>query len=304
MTHRRTYRTIKVMQKVILLFAVAFLMGMMGVSAVYAQTPTPTTSADTTPGAGSGAEVLEYCGYEKEDGTFFCDRASTSMTNCSRSEVCSHWSSLISGFQCDRKEESDCTFVPGTPKDYVEPALSTLCVYANSAHPDKVSCLQTNESMRAQPDQCPGVCSSLGLTCSSEKKKPAECQYLGLPPQDLGRSISLLYTWSLRVLGLVVFAMFTWAGVLRFFGGAAPGNIQKSKDIMTNAIYGAVLLLAAVIILNTINPDLTRGNIKIPSIENAPGTSGTGDGASIPTPTTTFQGGGGRSGGGGASGTF
>lgn len=269
-------------------------------------TPAPAPTPTATPplrGPGGAAEEIEYCGYETINGDLFCDRtyrASGDNLKCNQSILCTNWQKMAnpSGFQCIHIKESKCSTRAAPPKGYVEPERIKLCVYANSAQPTLVSCLQTQESMDAEPADCPAICQRLGLTCGTQKKlMSGECKYLGPPPQDLGRSISMLYTWSLRVLGLVVFVMFTYAGVLRFFGGANPDNIQKSKAIMTSAIYGAVLLLASVIILNTINPELTKSSFSLPRVENAPNTSGssTGDG------TITFPVSGGGFGGGGAS---
>lgn len=74
--------------------------------------------------------------------------------------------------------------------------------------------------------------------------------------QDIGQFIGQIYTFSLYVVGIVVFVRFIWAGWLYF---AAAGNVGKSdnaKTMMTNAVIGVVLLFSAYLILYVINPDL------------------------------------------------
>ncbi len=257
------------------------------------------SSSESLPGAGSAAEKEPtFCAFEKKDGTFFCIKGSENDEKCTGNYLSDLTIARSLGFTYARKQFSDCSFVFGPSKFYVEPDRITLCHYINPIYPTQISCLPTFDSIGAAPGDCPTVCQQYDLTCGTTKKKYiGECEYVGPPPQDIGKSISQLYTWSLRVLGLVVFIMFVYAGLLRFFGGVSPGNIQKSKDIMTSAVYGAILLLAAVIILNAINPDLTTSNFSLPQVNQAPssnigGSSGGG--------SSGFQPGGSENGSGGA----
>ncbi len=97
-------------------------------------------------------------------------------------------------------------------------------------------------------------------------------------PTDLGQFIGAIFTWSLRLIGLVIFIRFFWAGLLWF---TAAGNSSKTKqatDIMKNAALGAVVLFAAYLILNTINPDLIKGTLNLPGINGE---------STTPTSTTT-----------------
>lgn len=74
--------------------------------------------------------------------------------------------------------------------------------------------------------------------------------------KDLPDFISSVYSFSITILGIAVFIRILHAGFLMLTaaGNAAKWNDAKSK--MTNAIAGAILLVAAYLILYIINPDL------------------------------------------------
>jgi len=83
---------------------------------------------------------------------------------------------------------------------------------------------------------------------------------------DLGKLIESIFNWSLRIVGLAVFTMAVYGGFLMVLAGGMPAMHSKGKDIITNAFLGAILLLAAYVILNTINPDFVRQNGKLPAL--------------------------------------
>jgi hypothetical protein len=70
--------------------------------------------------------------------------------------------------------------------------------------------------------------------------------------QSLGQLISGLYDYSLSLIGLCVFGMFLYAGLRVMI----KGDIGTAKKIFWDAAIGVVLLYSAVLILNSINPDL------------------------------------------------
>lgn len=72
-------------------------------------------------------------------------------------------------------------------------------------------------------------------------------------PESLGQLISGLYDQSLRLVGLCVFGMFLYAGLTVMISG----DTAKAKKIFWDAAIGVVLLYSAVLILNSINHDLT-----------------------------------------------
>ncbi len=75
-------------------------------------------------------------------------------------------------------------------------------------------------------------------------------------PKDLGQFISNIYTFSLQILGIVIFVRFIWAGWLYISAAGNTANVSKATSMMRNAIAGAILLLSSYLILYVINPDL------------------------------------------------
>ena len=129
---------------------------------------------------------------------------------------------------------------------------------------------------------------------------------LGIVP--IGQPIIDLYDYSLKLVGLAAFVMLLVAGLSYMIPGAKK-FLGEPWDIIKNVVIGVIILFSAYVILNTINPDLVRGNptATVPTPVTNTGTStllpGTGTNTAI-TPTPTFSGGGGSGGGGGATGTF
>ncbi|MBI4119854.1 MAG: hypothetical protein HY454_00095 [Parcubacteria group bacterium] len=86
----------------------------------------------------------------------------------------------------------------------------------------------------------------------------------GLP--GFGQLISTIFTWSLSVLGIVVFVQIFYAGFKWFTAAGNTARVNEARSQITNAITGAIILLAAYIILYTINPDLVGGTFTLPRI--------------------------------------
>ena len=140
------------------------------------------------------------------------------------------------------------------------------------------ACSDGSGSCRTNAD-CGGTISSARpFELSVQPKIPTE----GLP--GFGQLIEMIFTWSLNILGIVVFVMIFYAGFNWFTAAGNTARVNEAKAQITNAITGAIILLAAWIILYTINPDLVGGKFTLPGL----GTSPTGGGG----------GGGGGSGGG------
>ena len=82
-------------------------------------------------------------------------------------------------------------------------------------------------------------------------------------PGDLGELIESLFNWSLRIIGLLLFVRFFWAGVMWFTAAGNSATINKAQDMMKNAALGALVLFSAYLILYTINPDLVRSTVRL-----------------------------------------
>jgi hypothetical protein len=85
---------------------------------------------------------------------------------------------------------------------------------------------------------------------------------LAQEPETLEQLVSELYSASLSVVGLAAFIMLLYAGVLRILGKA-----QESNQIIEDAIIGTVLLLSAVVILNSISDTFTKRERPWPELE-------------------------------------
>ncbi|MCC6934249.1 MAG: hypothetical protein IT406_00935 [Candidatus Yanofskybacteria bacterium] len=78
-----------------------------------------------------------------------------------------------------------------------------------------------------------------------------------LQPVPLGRVISDLYDYSLRIVGLAAFIMFLLAGLAYMFPPIKTSlKIKDPLQLIKDAVIGVILLFSAYLILNSINPDL------------------------------------------------
>lgn len=85
-------------------------------------------------------------------------------------------------------------------------------------------------------------------------------------PTDLGQLIQQIFTWSLGILGISVFVMFFYSGFLYLTAAGNTARTGEAKTHMTNAIFGAILLLSAYLILYTINPDFVKSTVNLPGL--------------------------------------
>ena len=69
--------------------------------------------------------------------------------------------------------------------------------------------------------------------------------------------IFYLFTFAVSIVGIVAFGAIIYAGVMLMMSGARPQLRMDAKNRLRNVILGIALLLGSVIILNTINPELS-----------------------------------------------
>ena len=69
--------------------------------------------------------------------------------------------------------------------------------------------------------------------------------------------ITYIFNLSLLIAGLVAFVAMIAGGYKHLTSGGNPSKIADARDQMTSAIIGLAILLASVLILNTINPQLS-----------------------------------------------
>jgi hypothetical protein len=70
-----------------------------------------------------------------------------------------------------------------------------------------------------------------------------------------------VYTIGLAVGGLLAFAMVVYGGVQYTLAAGNPSSQSDAKDRIKSALVGLLLLLGAVTVLNTINPEIIKGGI-------------------------------------------
>src|SRR3989344_436618 len=101
-------------------------------------------------------------------------------------------------------------------------------------------------------------------------------QTLPNPPaaMPLGDFIGYIFLYSLYMVGLTVFVMITWAGVLWLTSRGNPSQIALAKHKIYNAIIGAIILVSGFAILYSINPALVQGTIRFPGLVPSATTGG------------------------------
>jgi len=101
-------------------------------------------------------------------------------------------------------------------------------------------------------------------------------QTLPNPPaaMPLGDFIGYIFLYSLYMVGLAVFVMITWAGVLWLTSRGNPSQIALAKHKIYNAIIGAIILVSGFAILYSINPALVQGTIRFPGLVPSATTGG------------------------------
>lgn len=94
--------------------------------------------------------------------------------------------------------------------------------------------------------------------------RPLEVNYpnIGLTAVPTSTSVTLpqyleyIFRWSVSMIGLVVFGVIVYSGVKYLLSAGDPSKLKDAKDGIISALLGAIILLGAFIIFNTINPQL------------------------------------------------
>jgi len=92
----------------------------------------------------------------------------------------------------------------------------------------------------------------------------SDTQYVYIP--FLGQYIAAVYRYSVGIAVIAAIVMVVYGG-FRFLIGSAVGDVKKGRTIIMDAIAGLIIVLAAYLILKTINPDtLNLSAVKIPFV--------------------------------------
>lgn len=127
----------------------------------------------------------------------------------------------------------------------------------------------------------PSSSSSSAETASGETEEPAEAPFTPITPElgvpipgytpaaptregsivrvaFLAGYINAVYRYLTGIILVVAIVMCVYGGFLYLVGSAGVGSIQRGKQIITDAIMGMIITLAAYAILNTVNPATTQ----------------------------------------------
>lgn len=74
----------------------------------------------------------------------------------------------------------------------------------------------------------------------------------------LPRYIMAIYNYGLAIAGILAALMLMGGGVIWLTSGGDAGRITQAKELITGSISGIVILVAAWMILNTVNPNLVN----------------------------------------------
>ncbi len=91
----------------------------------------------------------------------------------------------------------------------------------------------------------------------------------GIATSNLAASyIIAWYNYGLAIAGVLATLMLMAAGVIWLTSGGDSGKIGQAKDLISGSIVGVIILFCAWVILNTINPNLTKlSNLEVPLIK-------------------------------------
>ncbi len=153
------------------------------------------------------------------------------------------------------------TVSPGNPsrqgdaKTWIMSALVGLILlfgsYAilNTVNPNLTKLVSLEESLKNTEFGGPATESA----APGEPPKPGEKVPLGIAQQ-----IGNFYQWALGIGGLIALGVLIFGGILYTISAGSTSRQEDAKNWLFGAIMGTLLLFGSYLILNTINPELTR----------------------------------------------
>jgi hypothetical protein len=84
---------------------------------------------------------------------------------------------------------------------------------------------------------------------------------------DPGAYVKGLYNFAIGIAGILAVGMIVFGAIERILYAGNPSRQAEGRDRIIQAIYGLLLLLAAVLILNTIRPQITV--LSLPKLDKA-----------------------------------
>jgi len=77
-----------------------------------------------------------------------------------------------------------------------------------------------------------------------------------------------IFVFGISIAGILAVLMMVIGGIQYVTAYGNPGQVERGKDRITQALLGLLLAVTAWLILYTINPDLAKGKLEIPSISS------------------------------------
>ncbi|MFA5386471.1 MAG: hypothetical protein WC297_02315 [Candidatus Paceibacterota bacterium] len=102
----------------------------------------------------------------------------------------------------------------------------------------------------------------------------------------LGALIKQIYLITLGLVGVLALGIIVFGGIQYSMSAGDPTRQKDARDRITQALWGVILLLAAFLILNTINPDLIK--LEEPSFGTIITASSTGELIDTTNPATSL----------------
>jgi hypothetical protein len=164
----------------------------------------------------------------------------------------------------------------GTNCEKIPQTHSNLQGYTCTAPPTGVLCSNKSTSASGICNQGPINVNAYSLKADAAIEKPSVvAPTLGVPIPGIvfsqniiqnSRSVSIpflaqyiagVYRYLIGISAVAAAVMIVWGGFL-YIWGSTSGNIQKGKDIITDATIGLFLVLGAYIILSSLNSNLVQ----------------------------------------------
>lgn len=169
-----------------------------------------------------------------------CYGANNTQVNCVNGTVC-------------KQAESSSTCQAGTP---VATGATTTDSNGGGGVLATAERVMVDAFMRESPPFTP-IVPELGVPIPGFEFTPANETDDGIQIPYMAEYVNAIYRYMTAIVLVIAIVMIVYGG-FRYLLAATPMHVSDGKKIITDALIGMVLVLSAYVILNTINPQLTR----------------------------------------------
>lgn len=89
------------------------------------------------------------------------------------------------------------------------------------------------------------------------------------PGTDLSGYLETVFAFGISIAGILAVTMIVIGGIQYITAYGNPGMVGNAKNRITQALIGLLLAVGAWLILYTINPDLAKGKLTVPPIDDS-----------------------------------